>query len=372
MNSPPIKPVHGKVLVYLFGSLGDNLVAIPTMRAVRRHFADAEIVVLQNSQSAMPVRAEEVIPHELVDRYLTYTSDVHGLGKLQHLFGLWRQLRREKFDAAVYAIISERPKSSVDRDISFFHRCGIKDLYGFHAFSHNELFPVDESGRVAAVPHEAERRLKRISNDGIHVEKDDLATPLMVFSDEEIIYEARNWLASSRRRPNAKLIALAPGCKTKANQWPEDRFAVLSGRLEDIENYEIVIIGGKAERETGERLGFGINAAGEFSVRESGALLSLCDGYIGLDTGTTHLASAVGTPCFSIYGERNNQGQWLPLGDGNVTLFHRVACAGCRHEVCPLHDHPCIRGIEVDHVWPHLQDFLTTIGEKRPSQVIEV
>ncbi len=371
MNSPPIKPVHGKVLVYLFGSLGDNIVAIPTMRAVRRQFANAEIVVLQNVQSAMPVRAKEVIPHELVDRYLTYTSDVHGLGKVRHLLGLWWQLRREKFDAAVYAIISERPESSVERDISFFRRCGINDLYGFHAFSRDELFPVDPSGRAAAVPQEAERRLERILRDVIPSEIADLATPLMFFSDEEI-HEARNWLASRRQKPDARLIALAPGCKTKANQWPEDRFAALGGQLEDIENYEIVIIGGKAERETGERLGFGINAAGEFSVRQSGALLSLCDGYIGLDTGTTHLASAVGTPCFSIYGERNNQGQWLPLGDGHVTLFHRVECAGCRHEVCPLPDHPCIRGIEVEDVWQHLQEFLTTIGEKRPSRVIEV
>ena len=371
MNSPPKKNAQGKVLIYLFGSLGDNIVAIPTMRAVRRHFADAEIVVLQNIQAAMPVRAEEVIPHELVDRYLTYTSDVQGLGKMRHLLGLWRQLRREKFEAAVYAIISERPESSVERDILFFRRCGIKDLYGFHAFSPDELFPVESSGRAAAVPNEAKRRLERIGRDGIPAETDDLATPLMFFSNDEID-EARDWLAGRRQKPEAKLIALAPGCKTKANQWPEDRFAALGQRLEDDGNFEIVIVGGKAEREIAERLGFGINAAGEFSVRQSGALLSLCDAYIGLDTGTTHLASAVGTPCFSIYGERNNQGQWFPLGDGHVTLFHRVECAGCRHEVCPLADHPCIRGIEVDQVWPYLQEFLRTLDEKRPSRIIEV
>lgn len=371
MNSPPKNRVKKKILVYLFGSLGDNLVAIPTMRAVRRHFDDAEIVVLQNIQAAMPVRAEEVIPHELVDRYLTYTSDVHGFGKVLHLLGLWRQLRSEKFDAAVYAIISERPTSSVERDISFFRRCGIEELYGFHAFSPDELFPVDASGRATASPHEAERRLERIARDGIPAETDDLATPLMFFSNDEID-EARDWLAGRRQKPEAKLIALAPGCKTKANQWPEDRFAELGHRLETDGNFEIVIVGGKTEREMSERLGFGINAAGKFSVRQSGALLSLCDAYIGLDTGTTHLAAAVGTPCFSIYGERNNQGQWFPLGDSHLTLFHRVACAGCRHEICPLADHPCIRGIEVDKVWLYLQEFLATLRTKKPSRIIEV
>lgn len=370
MNSPPNNAAKEKVLVYLFGSLGDNIAAIPTMRAVRRHFAGAEIVVLQNIQSAMPVRAEEVIPPELVDRYLTYTSDVAGFGKLGHLFGLWRQLRSEKFDAAVYAIISERPESSVERDIAFFRRCGIQKLYGFHAFSRAELFPFDSSGRAAIVPHEADRRLERIARDGIETETTDISTPLLDLSEDEI-RKAGSWLMGRRKASDAKLLAIAPGCKTKANQWPEERFAILGQRLEE-NGFEIVVVGGRAEREMAARLGFGINAAGEFSVRRSAAILSLCDAYIGLDTGTTHLAAAVGTPCFSIYGERNNQGQWFPLGNGNLTLFHGVECAGCRHEICPLSDHPCIRGIEVDNVWPHLQEFLATLDEKRSSRVIEV
>lgn len=371
MNSPPKNLEKGKVLVYLFGSLGDNIVAIPTMRAVRRHFAGFETVVLQNVQSAMPVRAEEVIPSELVDRYVTYTSDVRGLGKVSHLFGLWRQLRREKFDAVVYAIISERPTSSVERDATFFRRCGIRDLYGFHAFSTDELFPLDASGRAATVPHEAERRLERIARDGISTGASDLATPLIRISYNEIS-EMKNWLSGCRQKANAKLIALAPGCKTKANQWPEENFAALGHLLEADGDFEIVVVGGKAEREIAQRLGFGINATGYFSVRQSAAILSLCEAYIGLDTGTTHLAASVGTPCFSIYGERNNPGQWLPLGDGNLTIFHRVECAGCRHEVCPLADHPCIRGVKVEAVWPHLQNFLATLDEKRPSRVIEV
>ncbi|MFZ1701769.1 MAG: glycosyltransferase family 9 protein [Pyrinomonadaceae bacterium] len=371
MNSPPTNAAPKKILVYLFGSLGDNIVAIPAMRAVRRYFSNAEIVVLQNVQAAMPVRAEEVIPPELANRYLTYTSDVGSVGNIWQMFRLWRRIRQERSDAAVYLVTSERPEKSVNRDLAFFRRCGIKDLYGFHAFSKADLFPVDAAGRPAEVPHEAERRLDRIARDGIPTEENDLATPLVRFQGSET-EEMVSWLAGHRQRPAARLVALAPGCKTKANQWPEENFSELVRRLDRDDGIEIVLVGGQAEVETARRLGLQLNATGELSVRQSGALLSLCDGYIGLDTGSTHLAAAAGTPCFSIYGERNNQGQWFPLGISHMTLFHPTECAGCRYEVCPISDHPCIRGIGVDDVWPHLQEFFSTLGTERPSRVISV
>jgi len=62
-------------------------------------------------------------------------------------------------------------------------------------------------------------------------------------------------------------------------------------------------------------------------VRESGALLSLCDFHVGLDTGTTHLAAVVGTPCFALFHERDNPGQWFPSGSGHTIIHHPVECA---------------------------------------------
>ncbi|MCY7377320.1 MAG: hypothetical protein LH472_15280 [Pyrinomonadaceae bacterium] len=57
-----------KVLVYLFGSLGDTLMAIPALRAVRRHFRDAELILLQNIPAGGTiVRASQVIPEDLID-----------------------------------------------------------------------------------------------------------------------------------------------------------------------------------------------------------------------------------------------------------------------------------------------------------------
>lgn len=350
-------------MVYLFGSLGDSIVAIPALRAVRRHFPGGEIVLLQNFQTGGGlVKASEVIPGGLVDRYLSYNSRLGSIAKVLGFYRLWRLLRHERFDAAAYLVISERPAKSVKRDRFFFSACGIKKLYGFHPFSAAKLYPVDARGRPATTEHEVGRKLRRLEMDGIKALADeDLKMPLMQFSPPELD-EIDKWLHSRRLNPSGRLIAMAPGCKTPANAWPLANFIELGSRLMAEENCEIIVVGGKAEFEMGEQItaawGRGINSAGAFSVHESGALLSRCDLYIGLDTGTTHLAAAAGTRCFAMYGERNNQGHWFPLGSGHRVLFHPVSCAGCRFQECPVPGHPCMTGISLESAWSNLKEFI--------------
>ncbi len=350
-----------KVLVYLFGSLGDSLIAIPALRAVRRHFSNAEIVLLQNFHAGHIVVASDVIPSRLVDRYLSYETNKGRIGRLAGFLTLWLKLRRERFDAAVYLVISERSERSVVRDRRFFSGCGIGDLIGFNSFSSKDLFPKDRDGRPAPTVHEAVRRLERLNRDGLSSEPGDLEVPLLDHSQAELKM-VDDWLNERRTRPSGILISLGPGYKTKANVWPLENFTRIGSHILSETNAEIVVVGGPQEQEMGEKLisawGSGINAAGTFSVKESGALLSRCGLHIGLDTGTTHLAALAGTRCFAIYGERDNPGRWFPLGSGHTIVFHKTDCAGCQFRECPVPGHPCMNGISVEAVWAELQKFI--------------
>lgn len=361
-----------KILVYLIGSLGDTIVAIPALRAVRRHFREAEIVLLQNTQPGHVVTASQVIPKHLIDRSLDYTS---GTGSISSYFGLWKKLRAEKFDAAVYLVISERAKRSVRRDRLFFLLCGIKQLIGFNAFTAEQLYPTDVSGRPAETDHEAIKKLARLKKDGVPVSpSDDMQLPLFAIelSERE---KMQKWLTSHRKRRDLPLLALAPGCKTPANAWPTENFIAIANLLIEQDACEILIVGGPAETKLGDELikkfDCGINAAGKFDVRGSAALLSLCDLYFGLDTGTTHLAASVGTPCVALFHERDNPGQWFPLGDGHTIFQHDVSCAGCRVQECPVAGHPCMTGIPIEPVFKELMKRLRSIQDEseRPSQL---
>lgn len=355
-----------KVLAYLFGSLGDSIVAIPAMRALRRHFPDAEIVVLQNSDVNVPVNASDVLPSELVDRFISYTNLTGRLNKLFGFIKLRSQIKKESFDAAAYLVVTERPTDSIIRDRKFFSYCGIRELYGFNWFTQQDLYPVSDSGRPLLTTNEAIRKLERFEKDGIQIDlKSDLRTPLIDLSAEEIS-AAQKWLDEHRQFAGRPIIGINPGSKTLVNRWDLKNFIELGKKIDKLEQYEILIVGGGQETKMGTEMAANgvkcINAAGLFSVRASAALLSHCYAFIGLDTGTTHLASAVGTPCFAIYGERNNPGQWFPVGPNNMIVRHEVPCAGCRVFKCPVPGHPCMNDIEPDSVWRQLQPFLQDGG----------
>lgn len=365
-----------KVLLYLFGSLGDTLVAVPALRAVRRHFRNDELILLQNvPPGGHIVRASQVIPDGIIDGYLEYTNLPGKFNKIFDFYRLWRKLRNAKFRAAVYLIISERPAKSVSRDRFFFRACGINELYGFHAFSEQELYPVDENGNPAMTISEAERKIVRLEKDGINPTDVDFRRPYLSFSEPEVS-NVKNWLDENRQNPLKRLISIAPGCKTVANAWTDENFIEIGQRILNEGNFEIVVIGGNAEKEIAGKLisawGSGINAAGKFSVIESGILLARCDFHFGLDTGTTHLAASVGTPCFALYHCRDNPGHWFPVGTGHQIIFHKVPCAGCRKQICPVPGHPCMKGISVESVWENLKSFMQKSDFDSPLQTIAV
>ncbi|HMQ04074.1 MAG TPA: glycosyltransferase family 9 protein [Pyrinomonadaceae bacterium] len=350
--------------------------AIPALRAVRRHFAGSELVMLQNFTEEGLVLASEVVPPDLIDRTMVYKVRRGRASRAAGFLRLWHELRRERFDAAVYLVMSERPANDVRRDRLFFRSAGIKRLYGFHPIAPDELYPVDPEGRPTASKHEAIFRLERLAHDGIEFRDEDLDTP-MIEPGEKDLAQVDRWLSDVRKRPNVSLVSIGPGCKQPVNEWPLANFSEIGRRLAAMD-VEIVVVGGKAEKEMGDRLiaewGTGINAAGIFPVRLSAALLSRCSIHIGLDTGTTHLAAAAGTRCLAIFGGRNSPGAWYPLGDGHTIIHHPVPCAPCRAFTCLVPGHPCMTEIGVETVWNHLSAFID--GDRRTSdkkvQVVSV
>ncbi len=367
-----------RVLIYLFGSLGDTLVAIPALRAVRRHFQGAELVLLQNiPPNGNIVRALQVISEGLIDSCIEYQNLPGKFAKVFDFAGLWKEIRKQKFQAVVYLVISERAERSVKRDKLFFRSCGIREFYGFHAFSPAELYPRDARNFPAMTKSEAERKMIRLETDGIKAIPEDFQRPFLPLSKAEI-ETAENWLADRRKNSGKRLISFAPGCKTPANAWAVENFIEIGRRLLARGDGELLIIGGKAERDLADRLisewGAGINSAGEFSVRESAALISLCDFHFGVDTGTTHLAAVMGRPCFALFHGRDNPGQWFPFGDGHRIIFHPVKCAGCRIQICPVPNHPCMTEISVEAVWDNLEIFMEDLSQNSvgETQIIAV
>jgi ADP-heptose:LPS heptosyltransferase len=343
-----------RILVYRIGSIGDTIIALPAVRAIRDGFPNAYMAFLGNAHENDYVLAQSVLPSEgIFDEWLTYPTGLGRTRPSRDVVRLFFQLRRQRFDTLVYLAPRGRLRSQVWRDLSYFYAAGIRRFIGHQGIV---ALPLKVTGvPQPIIEHEADHLLHRLELNGIRVPPNGHGNmDLGVTAIESA--EARSWL--DERVGDAlttnRLIGIGPGSNWQSKTWPEERYAQLGERLiKELDLFPLVL-GGPEDVGRNERLiahwGRGANAAGALSVRKSAAALSECRFYMGNDTGTMHLAAAVGTPCVVAFSAQDWPGRWYPYGKGHVVLRHAVPCAGCMLRVCDK-ELLCLTLIEVEDVF---------------------
>ena len=142
--------------------------------------------------------------------------------------------------------------------------------------------------------------------------------------------------------------------------WPRERVAELCRTLSARGEIPL-LLGARDSLAAAERI------AGETSARSLvgrdrpellPALVAELDAVVCGDTGVGHLAAAVGTPVVALFGPTDPR-LTAPRGPVRV-ITHPVACAPCFYRACPI-DHPCLRGITDADV----ADALAALGSSR-------
>jgi heptosyltransferase-3 len=308
------------ILIFRIGHLGDTVVALPALWAIRRRYPDARISLLTNVDQKNPnyISPADVLPPAgLIDKVLVYPTNLPGRSKAAAYIELALAIRREQFDGAFYLMPRVRTKEQIDRDRVFFRMAGVKKLIGYE-FLLREKLELPISTPAPFVERESDFLLRLLDDAGINpnvIETD------LILSDEEIS-AADRWLDQNGPVVDEQtIVAVAPGSKLASKMWPEARFIDVLSRLIERFDCHPIIFGGPEDHSRGERMittiGRGANSAGKLSVRESAALLRRCGLYLGNDTGTMHLASAVGLPCVAIFSTTDWVGRWAPFGDHN-------------------------------------------------------
>jgi lipopolysaccharide heptosyltransferase II len=165
----------------------------------------------------------------------------------------------------------------------------------------------------------------------------------------------RAWLGKTRRRPELPLIAIAPAAAFgPAKEWPQDHYVELIDLLGKRYGAESVLIGGAGERERCAAIAAKVRmpaivAAGETSIGELIALISLCAGFAGNDSGAMHLAAALGIPTTGIFGSTNPE-RTGPRGPKAAVIYHRIECSPCLERTCRFGHYNCLRGITAAEV----------------------
>ena len=340
-----------RILVYRIGSIGDNLVALPAFRAVRRAFPDAHICYLTNGETPDPSKliARKLLPEGLFDEWIAYSSK--GFFDTARLL---RELRKKKFDAVFYLMTRNRSPLRIKRDVLFFRLAGIRRIFGVRHVSEKYL-TMKPSRPLQTVETELEFLLECVLSENLNLSPAETFKPDLELTVEERL-KAEKWLEKnfgSEWRAK-KFIAVMASSNWESKNWAEENFVETVLRLIEETDVYPIVFGGPSEREQGNRFlekwRRGANAAGELGLRGDGALLEKCSLYLGTDTGTMHLAGSVGTCCVAVFAATDYPGRWTPYGEGHRIFRESVECEGCYAPVC-FNENKCLNLVPVEKVF---------------------
>lgn len=327
-----------RIVVRLPNWLGDIVMAMPALTAVRRHFAAATLAVAAPAAFAGLCAAmdgvDEVVALE--------GRGVRALGAHAHA------LRAGRFDVAILFTNSFVTALAT-------HRAGIPERWGVKRDFRGPLLT-----RAVTRPRPADRHHSRY-----YVA---LAQALGIVDAPELLplrldgagRDAAHALLTSRGwREETPLVAMAPGAAYGgAKRWPAEHAAAAIAAL-DAQGVQTVLVGAGADRDAARAVESAVaarggaltspllNVTGETDLTRLMGLFEVCRLVIANDSGAMHVASAAGRPVVAVFGP-TDESATAPLGPHTI-VRHDVWCRPCLLRECPL-DHACLQGVGGDAV----------------------
>jgi heptosyltransferase-3 len=352
------------ILVFRIGQLGDMIVSLPSMWAVRRRWPEAKLTLLCDVHSSCKyVMASDIFRgtglYDAIEEYDVPAGGHFSWQALRRQFLLLRKIRSRRYDAVIYLAPSVRKREQVRRDVAFFKAAGVRRIYGARHFP---PVPIKRPGEPFAFGEaEADLLLARLGADGIPVPERGRGSLDLRLGNVEAA-EVAGWVSALSFDGGRRWLGVGPGSKMQSNRWPLERYAAAVEAL--IARYDVwpVVFGGPEDRPGGDRLltgwGRGYNAAGALSVRGSAKAIKNCILYLGNDTGTMHLAASVGTPCAALFSARDWPGAWYPYGVPRKIFRSEIECEGCYLVECLDRRNACLTRISVAQVVAGCEDLM--------------
>jgi heptosyltransferase-2 len=331
-----------RILVRSTNWVGDAVMTIPALDALRARFPRAEIVLLSKAWVS-----ELYWHHPAVNRQIIYkpNSDHRGFMGFTRLV---RELKAEHFDAAL--LLQNAFQAAW---MAWLARIPLRIGYardGRSLLLHDAIEPP----LPAAYGHQAHYYLQLLFRAGIIAKPEPVEEIRLRLTDAEKTWAAKKIDALGLNGPRF-LVGLAPGAAFgPAKRWLPERFAGLADRLIGALNADVLIFGSAAERPLAEQIAGAMKhtpaiAAGETSLRQLLSLMARCTLIVANDSGPMHLAAALGIPLVAIFGSTDERATG-PMGNCVRIVKRDVECSPCGRRECPI-DFRCMSDLSVEEVF---------------------
>ena len=274
MTSP-----HGKILVVRGGAIGDFILTLPAIAALRQQFPGARLEVL-----GYPHIAQLALVGGLVD----------GV---------------QPIEARALASFFARGGELDDAFADYFSEF---DLIISYLYDPDEIFRTNiarcSRAQFIQGPHRPDEG-KRVHATKVYLQP---LERLAIFDADPVPRILLSPLASHF----SLRIALHPGSGSEKKNWPEEKWAELLQHLTSSTALDLLLVGGEAEEERLQRLAAALpptrrEVAQSLPLAELARRLRGCTAFVGHDSGISHLAAALGVPCLVLWAHTAEE-VWRP------------------------------------------------------------
>jgi len=315
------------ILLIQFGDIGDVVLTLPCIRAVRETYPQARIAV------AVWDKAAELIEDcPWLDQVISVTErSLPLLETLRFQADFFRNLRRLQCDLAIDFRTGTRGVI-----MAFFS--GASQRIGLYADDgklwRNRLFTSLWQRDYSLDLHVADYLLGLCEAFGIRTGQ--RIPELVVAGDKQ--EKIRLLIAGEAIPQDKQIVALQPFSLWGYKEWGKEKYVSLIRWLVAEYGAAVIVTGSAAEKERAAEIvnscGAGCyNFAGKTSIAMYAALLQKCQFFIGVDSAGLHIAAAVGTPTVGIFGP-SSPVSWAPVGKQHLIVQKKLPCVPCWQKGC--------------------------------------
>jgi ADP-heptose:LPS heptosyltransferase len=325
------------ILVIDFGQLGDVVLSLPALAAIRQRFPQARITVALGKSCAPVVDLSGYADATLVVDRVALRDGPKPWAVLR-IARLVKEVRRARFDFVI--------------DL---HSLSETNLLGFLSGASDRLYArragrsLDFLSNFRPQPavedrsrHATDRYLSVLAPLGV---KDAPRVPRLRTrsADDEAVEQM---LKREKAHTGAPLIGLFPGAGHPSRRWPLERFAELAGKLVRETDVRIIVFAGPEERalvkEMREMFPKGSIIFDRLTIPQLAAALARLSVFISNDTGPMHIAAAVNTSVVLLL-DRRAPDSYLPV-EGRHQIIYSSA----------------INDVTIDEVYAAARELLTS------------
>ena len=336
-----------RILVVLFGAIGDVTRALPLVMRVKHSWKEAHI-----TWAVEPLSRPLVENHPAIDEVIVFQRS-EGLSGYRRFL---KELRsKPAFDITLD--LQRHLKSGFTTWMSAsprrigFHRSNAKEGNSFFQTEH--IVAVDNwSAKIG------------------HYQKFGDALGLPEFSplefglhpteaEEQKIQEL---LQPISHIPKENRIAFILGSSWPSRFWLSSRYQELARELSKNRESVCVLVGAKGEREIADRVRDGLpentvlDLVGKTGLRDLVALFRQLGAAVGSDSGPMHIGAAVGLPIISLWGSTSPL-RSAPYGSEQRILQSAIGCSPCYRKNCPGLGQLCMSDIPAGAVLARLEEL---------------